>query len=549
MNFLNSAWSQVRDLFLSMTPAARLTSVLLAIAIVVSLGFLFSHVSPGPGEFLFGAEPLTSSDIAKVEAALAQAGLGDYEVTGNRVSVPRGQKAIYLAAIASGKALPTNFHTYLEEMIQAGSPWESKTDKQHREKKGKQQLLSLIIRNMDGVKDAVVVYDETKGGGLARKRIVTASVTVFPDDPSGVDAFQKSQIRDLVAASIAGMTVNDVKVIQNGVGSGMGPGGRAWPELEDKYYKLRLHVEERLRQQIMTIVGMIPGVVVEVTADLDPISEKVVHDQTLGDPKPLRTSEKTEESDRTTPGPGGPPGTPANLALGPGGAAPPQGKDATSTERLSQETIDNAAAFTKTVTQFDGYTPKDVRAAISIPSDYWLQLWKSKNQPANGGPPPEPTETDLKQLADLLEADIKNQIAHFIGQPETGQSPYPRVQLLTYQVFKPEPPPQPSLADTAMAWLGGNWTTLGMFTLAIFSLFMLRSMVKSVPSSEAAQTGATFTVETESSSESDEEDEDDDRPRLRLRRGPTLKDDLSGLVSEDPDAAAAIIRTWISSAA
>ena len=38
------------------------------------------------------------------------------------------------------------------------------------------------------------------------------------------------------------------------------------------------------------------------------------------------------------------------------------------------------------------------------------------------------------------------------------------------------------------------------------------------------------------------------RPRLRLKKGPTLKDDLTEMVREDPDGAAAILRTWIGNA-
>jgi flagellar M-ring protein FliF len=41
---------------------------------------------------------------------------------------------------------------------------------------------------------------------------------------------------------------------------------------------------------------------------------------------------------------------------------------------------------------------------------------------------------------------------------------------------------------------------------------------------------------------------DGSRPRLRLKKGPTLKDDLVELVKEDPDGAAAILRTWIGNA-
>ena len=54
---------------------------------------------------------------------------------------------------------------------------------------------------------------------------------------------------------------------------------------------------------------------------------------------------------------------------------------------------------------------------------------------------------------------------------------------------------------------------------------------------------------TEEPEESDGDDESQ-APRLkrRISKGPSLKDDLSELVREDPDAAADILRSWISSA-
>ncbi|MCG8449919.1 MAG: hypothetical protein MI725_10110, partial [Pirellulales bacterium] len=37
-------------------------------------------------------------------------------------------------------------------------------------------------------------------------------------------------------------------------------------------------------------------------------------------------------------------------------------------------------------------------------------------------------------------------------------------------------------------------------------------------------------------------------PRLRLKKGTRLKDDLTEIVREDPEAAAAILRSWIENA-
>jgi flagellar biosynthesis/type III secretory pathway M-ring protein FliF/YscJ len=47
----------------------------------------------------------------------------------------------------------------------------------------------------------------------------------------------------------------------------------------------------------------------------------------------------------------------------------------------------------------------------------------------------------------------------------------------------------------------------------------------------------------------DEEVDEVQRDRLRLKKAASLKDDLVEIVREDPDAAATILRGWISRAA
>ena len=90
-----------------------------------------------------------------------------------------------------------------------------------------------------------------------------------------------------------------------------------------------------------------------------------------------------------------------------------------------------------------------------------------------------------------------------------------------------------------------------MMGLVVFSLLMLRSMVGSVPVSSGP-----ISVETTGGSlsivpESEEEEAVDDgvtRLKRRFQSGHSLKDDLSEMVKEDPDAAATILSNWISSA-
>ena len=126
MDFLNKSLAQVSELFRSMTPGARITAGLLLAVVVVSMGYLFHQGASGPDAYLFGGEPLSDGQLTRAEAAIAKAGLSDYQREGNRIRVPAGQQAKYLAAVADAGALPPNFDTILENALDKSGPWESR---------------------------------------------------------------------------------------------------------------------------------------------------------------------------------------------------------------------------------------------------------------------------------------------------------------------------------------------------------------------------------------------------------------------------------------
>ena len=93
-----------------------------------------------------------------------------------------------------------------------------------------------------------------------------------------------------------------------------------------------------------------------------------------------------------------------------------------------------------------------------------------------------------------------------------------------------------------------------MLGVAMFSLMVLRSVVKSAPPSDgtsAAAAGPALTLhadEPAARGSDNAAEQGNDRPRLRLKKGKSLKDDLVEIVREDPDAAADILRSWIGKA-
>jgi flagellar M-ring protein FliF len=91
---------------LSMTPGARIVAGLLLAVVVLSIGFLFQQSAAGPDEYLFGGAYLSSSELNKIDAAIAGRNLSGHVREGNRIRVPAAQKHEYLAAVADANALP-----------------------------------------------------------------------------------------------------------------------------------------------------------------------------------------------------------------------------------------------------------------------------------------------------------------------------------------------------------------------------------------------------------------------------------------------------------
>ena len=97
-----------------------------------------------------------------------------------------------------------------------------------------------------------------------------------------------------------------------------------------------------------------------------------------------------------------------------------------------------------------------------------------------------------------------------------------------------------------------------MLGVAMFSLIVLRSVVRGTPTAESnrgCRSGADADTTHGRSGKGwartwrrQTEDDEPDRPRLRLKKGKSLKDDLVEIVREDPDAAADILRSWIGKA-
>ena len=549
MDFLNSAFAQLKDLFQSMTPGARITAGLLLALVVISLGYLVTHQVSGSNAFLMGGEIFSRRDLPQMEAAFAKAGLEGYEIEGGRVRIPRGQQNPYMAALAEAGALPHNFGDIMQKALDGGSVFESKDQRNQRIKIATQRELSLIIGSMNGIDRAMVLWDTETKTGFRQETVATASVNVQPEGTMKLDESRVPAIRHLVAGAIAGLKPDDVVVTDLGSGCIFRGGSDGIPgAMDDPLVARKSFYEKMFKENILNALALVPGAIVTCNVELDP--QQVHREEAIShDPKtvPFEVTDSTTSLTREPGASGGPVGarSQANSSVSLNVAR-------TQGTRENEEQTDrheiNAVASTREETVMAIHPIQRVTAVVGVPDSYFKRVWQGQNPPEEGAEPKTPDPAELDQIRSQEVAKIKSHVAGLLPKPVGVVDSSDLVTVDVFRDLQTAAIPAPDMGQAAVTWLGQYWSLLGLLVLAFFSLIMLRSMVRSV-SVASVETGQLSVHHAENEGQVSLADETEREPVTKRfnTSGESLKDELSELVNGDPDTAASILRTWIGS--
>lgn len=551
MDFLNKAYTQLVDLFRTMTPGARLTAGLLLIVVVISLGYLFTHDVSGPSVDLMHGMPISASQLPAMEAAFGKAKLTGYKIEGTQIRVQRGQEALYMAALADARALPADFNTVMDEELNNSNIFTDQKTREQQRKNAKEKKMGLVISLIPGIERATVLYDIDTKQGIAREKIITASVAVKPQGSELLDPARVSSIRHFVAGSIAGLKPENVTVSDiNGrtySGNSENNGGAD----DNIYVSLKRTYEQDLKAKILNSLSFIPNVTVDSTVTLDTKKNSRIR-EIKHDPKTVPVREMTQSNSRTqdSSGPAGQPGfgsqqpnTAATLSANRAGGSKEE-------DEQSRSEILSVPSGSETETESVGLTPKLAKVSVGIPISYFKKVWQERNPAAEGKESKGPEQAALDQIRTEESAKIQKHVAQLLPQIEGVTDTAELVTVTAFQDIPGKDIPAPSIGQSALAWLGDYWSVLGMIGVALVSLMMLRSMVRSAPPTPETRSAMPKIVNMAVHEDEAPESAAASAPRLRRFSGggPSLRDELSEMVKEDPDTAANILRSWIGNA-
>jgi flagellar M-ring protein FliF len=317
---------------------------------------------------------------------------------------------------------------------------------------------------------------------------------------------------------------------------------------EDAFYLRKVQYEERLESQVLGVLDMIRGVRVKVTAELTPESRHQQEKREF-DPKPVAIS--SQESSRTTnslgAAPQGPPGVRAQQPNQPavlGSSAAPR------TESEESDTSkENVVSSETALRNFAPNMLRDAKVSISIPSSYYIEVWREQNKAAPGQAAKDPTAADLQTVRTNVKTSVENLVTNQLPALPPGKDPYPRVVIAEFQDLPPVIAPAPAFTANFLAWLEQYWTTLGLLLLGLISLLMLRSMIRATPVEETLGRVLPPTLALAPAPAAvEQQPESKQRLKRRAAQGSNLREELAEMVRDDPDSAATILRSWIGNA-
>jgi flagellar M-ring protein FliF len=563
MNQLTQLLRQIQAIVAGMNAQSRVMAVLMLGAILVGGGFLIQGYSGATAsmEYVFGGQSFSNEELDQMELALSSASLRNYERVGNRIRVPTATKDTYLKALLDAKAMPERLGSAMDKALSSGNILESMSVTQARHRNAKIKDMQTALRNFPFIKEALITYDErTEGFSSSKKK--SASVAIMPRGSAELTASQKRSIITYIEKSFPDLPSSNIGLID--MRTGELEVGNDDPEAmaHDQYLKTKAFHEQQLKSKATELLAAYGDVQVAVNVELDNTLAEETEELKYNDkPTTVQSSTTKKDSESQRANSNGRPGTEPNALANRGASL--AAADQSSKTKEQTETERRITGNTLVSSKRVGLKVNYAMISVSIPVSYYqkayLHSWQLRNPDQKPADAPPPKESDFTQIRTDTANNVKLKLNGILDKLAAGEETVPRVTV-TEHLDLPEPlPPEPSYLETSLAWLSQSWQTLALLGLAAAALISLRSFAKSVPAGSDAAFERGFDIplddgiDLDLTSLTDDEPtisnkgDDRDDPTVQFRTtGAELKQDLTSLVRTNPDAAATLLRNWIS---
>jgi len=518
---VNRILSRIQTLWSTQEPARRLQ---LAVAVAATAAILLAvgvwSASPSWTPVLSGR---AYDELQNAAGVLHNAGV-EARIRGGGLEVREGEAGAARAALAGYDNLPSI--TDAAELPMGLTP----TAQTWAFAQAKQGDLARLINNIAGVASSSV-HIVPRREGLFIDDVEPARASVFVKMRPGrkLDGQAVRGIVGMVANAVEGMTADWVAVTddQGNVladGSGNGAAGSEVPgELLAYRAELERSYERNVRRALIPVLGMDGGFSVTASVDVDLTSSETVSKRVDPEVQAL-LSEQIEESNSTREQPGGVPGVDANLPERPtaGAKGVNRQESNSTTANYAYPTIDEVSRRPAGEIQ---------RVSVGVQVDA-----------ARVGALAEASGVDVKVIQDQIEEAVQTAV----GMDETRNDNI-TVQFIPFSAVdatdEVQSIPTATTVQTSMPY------AVAALAIALAFWFVIRPLMSGLLKSPAPEVVAEPEEDAEDKQDNVVKLDEEAQLALRLRRliddfQPVDAAELSGLVAQQPQAAAKVLKMW-----
>ncbi len=473
--------------------------VIAAIAVTVNL-----PKKQTPCELIQGCA-LRNADMQRMQIALNSAGLNDFEIKGQSIYVPKLRRDVYLKAITDADALPADLCTQQDTGL--GNPLLSRDQREQIQLREKKQQIRDMVTRLPFVEQAWFEMDRTKAKSAFHDERQSAVILIQPIGKHLLDSEQINTIRGLITGSIAGMDKNSIVVTDLNAGFAYQESGTALPA--NKIAAQQVSAQTQVSAEVRDSKNRYENKIREALADLDGVSieVEVIHHQSkdvvAASPKPKSLS-----------------GSPRVMTVG-------------TNSQAAIHTV-STGRTPPPIEPIEPEVQEEVRVKVEIPETLVISKMKTGTHVTVASLR---KESAYRARLEEIHSDVTRRIRPTLPAASfSGSQPFPIRFSLARQ------PDDTVLTGSAGVWasfikrIGGVWGALAVLAASVFILTFVFSGPARQPLPE---TNATLDNTVASESE----------PVVVNSQDQDIRQEISQLIKEDPEAAAQVIKRWIRNAA
>lgn len=555
MEFLRKYLTQIKAQLTGLTLSQRL---LIGLLVLLMIGTVFFAVtfSAKPEMVVLIPQPMSSEEINRAEMALKSK--YSYVVQGDRIMVPADKAYQIRGELFAAQALPKDTTQAFARLMEDSDYLRPEASNQRRWDYARQETLAKILRNFPYIEDANVIISKGDRAGLGRDAVPSsATVTIKVRGGEPLSGAQVVAIVDMVRGAVAGMKREDVHVTD-----GMRPyhAPSSDTPMPTDILAWKKTIEEDLAKKLYVVLSTYGDVKIAVNVMPD-MAVKTIR-ETKYDPKVVKatvreTSHEEKSEDATV---GGQPGVLSNTSV----VTTSTGRGSSTSN--NQSTVENLVKVSQTdtvQTSQPGTEFKRMTASISLPRSYFVSIFRraAKDQKAD----PEDTDPKLRDIIENVVKRVQASAEKAIGADADNVRVDWFDDTIIARGHEPGEVAKASALGGTIASLVPHTKTIFLASIALLGLWMMVMMVRrAVPAGAGGETdpsvffgGGTGRKKGEPSQLDAGEDvygeagegeavltgiELDDET-LQSRK---IVDEVSAMIKENPENAAALVKKWIS---